>query len=107
MLQIDWESTFYCLRGENGFLYTDLMENKRRRQKIHFLIEEISTIKQLKKSLYNVYKNRLCSFCELNKEDFDHVWICPEKREHMNSLVINTKKILEEMIIESRDVIIN
>jgi hypothetical protein len=65
--------TFAVLKGEQKELQTDFKLNKIKRRKIQLLIEEISCIMQVRKSLNSVYKDRLCPFCEDEEEDFNHV----------------------------------
>jgi hypothetical protein len=50
------------------------------------VLEEISTIEQLKKSFFSLYKNRKCVFCNLNNETFSHVWKCNARIEEIEQL---------------------
>lgn len=104
-LNVNWEITFSLLQGSQSSRYTDFKETKLKQQKVHFLIEEIATIEQVKYSLYSLYKHRKCPFCNLTDETFNHVWECSERSEEIFILVHNTKQILLDCIndkIENR-----
>ena len=64
------------------------------RRRIQLLIEEISCIEQVKKSLYSLYKNRLCPYYGKVKENFNHIWICEERRTEIEELIKETKEKL-------------
>ena len=49
------------------------------RRRIQLLIKEIPCIEQVKKSLYLLYKNRLCLYCNNEKKDFNHIWMWRKK----------------------------
>ena len=54
--------------------------------KVKFLIEELSTINQMKKSFLSLYENWLCQFCGEEEEHFDHVWTCQENLEILTQI---------------------
>jgi hypothetical protein len=51
-LNVNWEITFNNLNSSEDYFYTTFAESKFKRQKIKLLIEELSTIEQLKKSYF-------------------------------------------------------
>jgi ribonuclease HI len=86
-IEIDWSIFFNNFKGEKQKLYTDFKESKIRRRKIQMMIEELPCIEQIKKTLYSLYKDRLCPMCEEEKESFNHIWICNKRRDDMQTLI--------------------
>ncbi|PKY36958.1 hypothetical protein RhiirB3_460864 [Rhizophagus irregularis] len=79
-LEVDWTSTFSCLNCDINNNKTSVSSSKMKAQKVHFLIEEIPTIEQMKKSLLDLYDGWICSICGLHDETFNHIWTCSEIR---------------------------
>ncbi|GES75128.1 ribonuclease H-like domain-containing protein [Rhizophagus clarus] len=72
-LEVDWTSTFQCLNCDIQNNETSMSSLKIKVQKVHLLIEEIPTIKQIKKSFLEIYDNWKCPSCGLEDETFNHV----------------------------------
>jgi hypothetical protein len=68
------------------------------RRIIQLLIEEITCIEQVKKSLYSLYKNRLCPYCNKKKKDFNHIWICEERRMEIELIKETKEKLIGKKI---------
>jgi len=61
--EIHWESTFKILNGDIENNSTNFESSNKKAMKVKFLIEELSTINQMKKSFLSLYENWLCQFC--------------------------------------------
>ncbi|GES86412.1 ribonuclease H-like domain-containing protein [Rhizophagus clarus] len=83
-LEVDWTSTFQCLNCDIQNNETSMSSSKIKAQKVHLLIEEIPTIKQMEKSFLEIYDDWKCPSCGLEDEIFNHVWSCDE---HKNTLL--------------------
>ncbi|CAG8678358.1 5933_t:CDS:2, partial [Rhizophagus irregularis] len=81
---IDWKSTFEVLSGNNSSNITTFKSSRKKAEKLKFLMEELPTIEQMKKSLLDIYDNWLCPICNSQhfiltainnniKSDFCHV----------------------------------
>jgi ribonuclease HI len=73
---IHWESTFEIINTDITKTETDFPSSRKKAMKIKFLIEEISTINQMRKSLLSIYENWKCPICGIFDEHFDHIWVC-------------------------------
>ncbi|PKB91966.1 hypothetical protein RhiirA5_446680, partial [Rhizophagus irregularis] len=73
---IDWKSTFEVLSGDDPSTITTFKSSRKKTEKIKFLMEELPTIEQMKKSLLDIYDNWLCPVCSDVIEDFNHIWSC-------------------------------
>ncbi|PKY49765.1 hypothetical protein RhiirA4_528503 [Rhizophagus irregularis] len=73
---VDWKSTFEVLSGDELSNVTTFKSSRRKAEKIKFLMEELPTIEQMKKSLPDIYDNWLCPVCSNVIEDFNHIWSC-------------------------------
>lgn len=70
---VDWLITFEYLKEDEKTLTTSFWTSRRRQKKIQRIIEEIPTIEQCKKSVFDIYKDWKCGRCERKKETFNHV----------------------------------
>jgi hypothetical protein len=57
---------------------TNFIESSLKAQKLKLMMEELPTIEQMKKSLYNIYQDWLCPTCDMHKETFRHIWECAD-----------------------------
>ncbi|CAB4442148.1 unnamed protein product [Rhizophagus irregularis] len=73
---VDWKSTFEVLSGDELSNVTTFKSSRRKAEKIKFLMEELPTIEQMKKSLPDIYDNWLCPVCSNVIKDFNHIWSC-------------------------------
>ncbi|PKY57505.1 hypothetical protein RhiirA4_478616, partial [Rhizophagus irregularis] len=73
---VDWKSTFDVLSGDELSNITTFKSSQKKAEKIKFLMEELPTIEQIKKSLPDIYDNWLCSVCSNVIEDFNYIWSC-------------------------------
>ncbi|PKY32289.1 hypothetical protein RhiirB3_450371 [Rhizophagus irregularis] len=73
---IDWKSTFEVLSGDDPSNITTFKSSRKKAEKLKFLMEELPTIEQIKKSLPDIYDNWLCPVCSDVIEDFNHIWSC-------------------------------
>jgi len=90
--------TFDLIKNDLSLIQTNLQDNKYRRRAIQLLIQEIPTIEQVKKCLPTLYNNRNCPYCEDNKEDFNHVFLCDERRVDMERMIESSKCALIDHI---------
>src|SRR5207244_8916769 len=96
--EIHWESTFKVLNGDIENNSTNFESSKKKAMKVKFLIEELSTINQMKKSFLLLYEHWLCQLCGKEEEHFDHIWTCHENLEIILQIRNNSRKFLiEEM----------
>ena len=95
---IDTELTFKLIKGKEKALITNNEDHKLRRKKMKLLIEEVSCIEQVKKSLFAIYKDRLCPYCNTEKETFNHIWTCQDRITEIEELINETKLILIEKV---------
>ncbi|GBC25776.1 hypothetical protein GLOIN_2v1762156 [Rhizophagus irregularis DAOM 181602=DAOM 197198] len=79
-------------------MHTDFYESKLKRKKVQFLIEEIPTIEHIKKSCFSIFKDRFCPICNIEKEEFNHVWTCNQRSEDNFILIQQIKQILIDSI---------
>lgn len=101
-LEIEWDITFSYLNDNDEsetYFKTNNLMSKQKRIKVQRLIEEMPTIKQLKKSSYDLYRGIFCPMCKKKKETFSHIWKC---RHHKNTL----KDIMELMIDKVIDLLV-
>jgi hypothetical protein len=54
--------------------------------KVKLLVEDLSMIKQMKKSYYSLYKGRKCIYCNQEDETFNHTWSCNQRLEELDDL---------------------
>jgi hypothetical protein len=94
-LYIDWEMTFKNLECGESYFSTSFAESKFKRQKVKLLVEELSTIEQMKKSYYSLYKRRKCVYCNQEDETFNHIWSCVNRLEEINDLMSLHHEILK------------
>ncbi|PKY57155.1 hypothetical protein RhiirA4_478020 [Rhizophagus irregularis] len=73
---VNWKLTFENLSGDELSNITTFKSSRHKAQKIKFLMEELPTIEQMKKSLPDIYNNWLCPVCSDVAEDFNHIWSC-------------------------------
>ncbi|RIA79260.1 hypothetical protein C1645_841134 [Glomus cerebriforme] len=93
--------TFAILNNNNvKSTETDFTSTKKKSFKIKLLLEEISTVEQVKKSVYGLYKNMLCPLCNQEKETFNHVWTCLDIYYIMEGIITDIKDKLERLLIE-------
>jgi hypothetical protein len=93
-LYVDWEVTFKNLECGESYFSTSFAESKFKRQKVKLLVEELSTIEQMKKSYYSLYKMRKCVYCNQENETFNHIWSCSKRLEEINDLMFLHNEIL-------------
>jgi hypothetical protein len=99
-LDVDWTTTFQLLHTDIESTSTDFTSSKIKEKKVKLLIEELSTIEQLKKSFMNIYENMLCPFCDEEEETFDHVWTCNERDLEMLDIITSYRKLIIDLINE-------
>jgi hypothetical protein len=85
-LHVDW--------GNKGYFSTSFSESKFKKKKVKYSIEELSTIEQMKKSFYALYRNRKCNFCNNEDESFNHVWNCDARINELEQLKLDHFEIL-------------
>ncbi|PKY60404.1 hypothetical protein RhiirA4_484066 [Rhizophagus irregularis] len=102
-LEVDWTSTFQCLNGDIVNNETSISSSKTKAQKVHLLIEEIPTIEQMKKSLFDLYDGWKCPMCGMDDETFDHVWSCDEHRENIKIIRDKTINQILTWMLEYND----
>jgi hypothetical protein len=73
---IDWDATFFLLNSDNDKLHTSFTSSRRKVRKLKLLIEEIPTVEHVKKRLPEIYKDWYCPRCNIDRETFQHVWLC-------------------------------
>ena len=73
---IDWDATFFLLNSDNDKLHTSFTSSRRKVRKLKLLIEEILTVEHVKKRLPEIYKDWYCPRCNIDRETFQHVWLC-------------------------------
>jgi hypothetical protein len=98
-LEINWKITFNYLNINEEletYFKTNAASSKRKRMKVQRLIEEILSIKQMKKLSYDLYRSLLYPICHKKKESFIHVWTC----RHNRKLVKNIIKATVEKLID-------
>jgi hypothetical protein len=83
--------TFKKLQGNSGYFSTSFKESIFKRKKIKLLIEKLSTVEQLKKSMH---ENRKCPICRQDNEIFNHVWMCINQQPKKIQTRIYTKFFL-------------
>jgi hypothetical protein len=64
------------------------------------LVEELSTIEQMKKSYYRLYKKRKCVYRNRESETFDHIWGCSQRIEELNDLYVLHNEILCQKLMD-------
>ncbi|GES83285.1 hypothetical protein GLOIN_2v1777499 [Rhizophagus clarus] len=99
-LEVDWTSTFQCLNCDIQHNKTSMSSSKIKAQKVHLLIEEIPTIKQMKKSFLEIYDDWKCPSCGLEDETFNHVWSCDEYKNTLLRIRNRTIDLLVYWILE-------
>ncbi|POG72844.1 hypothetical protein GLOIN_2v1874952 [Rhizophagus irregularis DAOM 181602=DAOM 197198] len=67
--------------------------------KIQLMIEELPCIEQIKRTLFSLYKERLCPMCKKKEEDFNHIWICEERRDPVNHITLDHIKNIDNIWI--------
>ncbi len=103
-LEIDWNLTFLALQSDSSTTKTNFASSNRKALKVRFLIEEILTIEQLKKSFYDIYKDWKCQICGIENEDFDHVWLCSENRLILQSIMEESIfYLMEQLLIDNEN----
>jgi hypothetical protein len=73
---------------------TSFPNSNRKASKIKFMLEEIPTLEHIKKRRLDLYKHWDCLLCHNEKEDFNHVWSCPQNRQKVQQISHETKEEL-------------
>src|ERR1043165_8907531 len=97
-LNVDWQSTFYILNDDETTSTTSFASSWRKKSRVKYLIEELPTVKHVKKRRPDLYQNWLCPLCDLSKETFNHVWLCPKVISTTRGLSILVKQQLRNLV---------
>src|ERR1044071_6468121 len=97
-LNVDWQSTFYILSDEEPTSTTSFSASGRKRSHVKYLIEELPTVEHVKKRRPDLYQHWLCPLCDLSKETFNHVWLCPKVISTTRGLSILVKQQLRNLV---------
>ena len=93
-LQVDWSSTFKILNENKSSEYTNLIFSKRKADKLKLMIEELPTVEHMKLRRLDLYDDWLCPVCNIEKETFNHVWLCSK---HIRTLTLMTIPLKQEL----------
>ena len=97
-LNVDWQSTFYILSDEEPTSTTSFSASGRKRSCVKYLIEELPTIEHIKKRRPDLYQHWLCPLCDIFKETFNHVWLCPKVISQTRGLSSLVKQELRNLV---------
>jgi ribonuclease HI len=100
-LDVDWASTFFYLSDDETISDTSFSASFRKAHRLKFLIEELPTFVQLSKCRPDIYSSWYCLDCNVHRESFNHVWLCPSRRSLLDSFIISLKTFLVDQVVTS------
>ena len=92
---VDWSTTGSLIQSpEPG---TSFLASRTKRNLVSLLLEEIPTLDKLSTQQSHIYDaSWLCFRCELDYEDFNHVWTCSASHNDINNIISQAKLLLVE-----------
>jgi len=92
---VDWSTTGSLIQSsEPG---TSFLASRTKRNLVSLLLEEIPTLDKLSTQQSHIYDaSWLCFRCELDYEDFNHVWTCSASHNDINNIINQAKLLLVE-----------
>src|SRR6266498_1390740 len=104
LLDVDWQSTYFYFNDEEDKSVTGFTTSSFKAHKIKFLIEEIPTRQQMKKSNPDLFDGCNCPMCGNADESFNHVWMCPQNLPTVQLIASNAlDKLLTRICKYSKD----
>ena len=98
-LNIDWSATFAVLHYGLPIHDTTFSASSSKAQRVKLMLNELPTIKQMKNSLYNIYKDWLCPVCDNYQETFAHIWECDAVHHSiLQDIIRDSRSHLKELI---------
>ena len=94
---IDWELTGSLLQPmDTGTL---LLASRHKRNLLALMLEELPTLYKMQLHKPHVYnKDWVCCHCELESEDFNHLWLCPKSLIDLQNIIPQAKILLQDTI---------
>ena len=94
-LNINWNNTFLFLNDNEARAATSYQASYTKKQKLKFMLEMLPSLEVLKKRSPNLYQqNWTCCRCQIDSEDFNHIWTCRHSQNLMLSIINSTKNDL-------------
>jgi len=76
-LNVDWNNTFRFINDNEAQSVTSFQASFTKKQRIKFLLEMLPVLEILKIRSPNLYQqNWTCCKCQIEFEDFNHIWTC-------------------------------
>ncbi|PKY59865.1 hypothetical protein RhiirA4_430719 [Rhizophagus irregularis] len=97
---IDWKLSFNILSGSEASNTTTFRSSDVKAQKLKFLLKELLTTEQIKKSIPEIYDYWLYPSCNNEKETFGHIWSCIC---HVNTLYNILLSLINSKITQTCD----
>ena len=95
--EIDWELTGSLLQPMDSG--TSLLASRHKRNLLALMLEELPTLSKMQLHKPHVYdKDWLCCRCELDSEDFNHLWLCSKSLIDLQNIIPQAKILLQDTI---------
>src|SRR3970282_1448829 len=93
-------ATTFCIKDNTASNATNYEASALSKKKIQRILEMLPTMETLKKCHPLIFDNtQKCIRCDIDIENFAHIWTCPLVR-HRTQLIINNAKTLLNNIIQ-------
>src|SRR5438046_567747 len=78
---------------------TSLLASRHKRNLLALMLEELPTLYKMQLHKPHVYdKDWVCCHCELESEDFNHLWLCPKSLIDLQNIIPQAKILLQDTI---------
>ena len=95
--EIDWELTGSLLQPMDSG--TSLLASRHKRNLLALMLEELPTLSKMQLHKPHVYdKDWICCHCELDSEDFNHLWLCSKSLIDLQNIIPQAKILLQDTI---------
>ena len=78
---------------------TSLLASRYKRNLLALMLEELPTLSKMQLHKPHVYdKDWICCHCELDSEDFNHLWLCSKSSIDLQNIIPQAKILLQDTI---------
>src|SRR5205823_14683590 len=78
---------------------TSLLASRHKRNLLALMLEELPTLYKMQLHKPHVYnKDWVCCRCELDSEDFNHLWLCSKSLMDLQNIIPQAKILLQDTI---------
>src|SRR5207248_5067703 len=94
---VDWELTSSLLQPMDAG--TSLLASRYKRNLLALMLEELPTLSKMQLHKPHVYdKDWKCCRCDLDSEDFHHLWLCSKSSINLQYIIPQAKILLQDTV---------